>query len=122
MKTLIAFLFAATTALSAALPALADEVEIRMVQAMQSDGLWKFEITVYHPDSGDEHMYSSIAIFTPDETQIGYADVPTPSIGADHVTTQVLNVAIPEDVEYIVIRGKCSDYGWTHDGIIIALR
>lgn len=118
MKKLIAFLIAAITAL----PAFADEVEIRMVQAMQSNGLWKFEITVYHPDTGTDHMYNSVAIFTPNETQIGSADVPTPSIGADHVTTQVLDVHIPEEVEYILIRGKCSDYGWTHDGIVIALR
>jgi len=118
VKTLITFLIALTTAL----PTLADEVEIRMVQAMQSNGLWKFEITVYHPDTGANHMYNSVAIFTPDETQIGYADVPMPSVGADHVTTQVLDVKIPEDVEYILIKGKCSDYGWTHEGVIIALR
>lgn len=115
-------LIAALIALTLPLPARAAEVEIRMVQAMQSDGLWKFKITVYHPDSSAEHMYNSIAIFTPDETRIGYAEVPTPSIGADNVTTQVLNVTIPEDLEYIIVRGKCNDYGWTQTGTIIALR
>lgn len=115
-------LIAALIALTLPLPALSAEVEIRMVQAMQSDGLWKFKITVYHPDTGVDHMYNSVAIFTPDETRIGYADVPNPSIGAGNVTTQVLGVTIPEDLEYIIIRGKCNDYGWTQTGTIIALR
>ncbi len=118
----VRILFAALIALTIPLPVLSAEVEIRMVQAMQSDGLWKFKITVYHPDSGADHMYNSVAIFTPDETRIGYAEIPTPSIGADTVTTQVLNVDIPEELDYIVIRGKCTDYSGAQDGIMIALR
>jgi len=118
----VKLLIAALIALTIPLPALSAEVEIRMVQAMQSDGLWKFKVTVYHPDTGADHMYNSLAIFSPDETRIGYAEIPTPSIGAENVTTQVLNVDIPEDFDYIIIRGKCNDYGWAQDGVMIALR
>lgn len=117
MKTLLAALFA----LLLALPATADEVEVLMVKAMQKDATWQFDITVHHHDEGGEHMMDSVAIFTPDETLIGIAKIPMPSIGADHVTTKVTGVTVPEGVEYILIRGHCSHAGWTHEGIIISL-
>lgn len=117
MKTLFAILL--TLALSA--PVFADEVEILMVKATQSEGLWNFDVTVHHPDDDSDHMMDSVAIFLPDETQLITADIPMPSIGAKHVTTQVKGIEIPEGVEYIIIRGHCNSDGWTHDGIVIAL-
>lgn len=117
MKTLIAILL--TLTLSS--PAFANEVEILMVKATQSEGLWNFDVTVHHPDAGSEHMMDSIAIFLPDETQLTTADIPMPSIGAKHVSTQVKGVTVPQGTEYIIIRGHCNSDGWTHDGIIISL-
>ena len=117
MKTLIAIL----TTLILSLPAYADEVEILMVKATQSVGLWNLDVTVHHPDVGSDHMLDNIAIFTPDETQLVTADIPMPSIGAKHVTIQLNDIDIPEGVEYIIIRGHCSTDGWTHEGIIITL-
>jgi hypothetical protein len=103
------------------LPAYAEEVEILMVKATQSGGLWNLDVTVHHPDASSDHMMDSIAIFLPTEEQLATADIPMPSIGADHVTTQLNDIEIPEGVEYIIIRGHCSTDGWTHEGIIIAL-
>ena len=117
MKTLFAIL----TTLILSLPAHAAEVEILMVKATQSVGLWNLDVTVHHPDVGSDHMMDSIAIFTPDETQLDTADIPMPSIGANHVTIQMNDIDIPEGVEYIIIRGHCSTDGWTHEGIVIAL-
>ncbi len=117
MKTMLAILLTLTLSL----PALADEVEVLMVKATQTDGLWLFSVTVQHPDASSDHMMNSIAIFLPDETKLATADIPMPSIGADHVSAQVKGVAIPEGVEYIIIRGHCSSDGWTHEGIIISL-
>ena len=117
MKTLLAMLLTLTLAL----PAFADEVEVMMVKATQTDGLWLFNVTVQHPDASSDHMMDSIAIFLPDETRLAAGDIPKPSIGANHVSAQVKDVAIPEGVEYIIIRGHCSNDGWTHDGIIISL-
>lgn len=117
MKTLFAIL----TTLILSLPIYADEVEVLMVKATQSAGLWNLDVTVHHSDVGSDHMLDSIAIFTPDETQLVTADIPMPSIGAEHVTIQLNDIDIPEGVEYIIIRGHCSTDGWTHEGIVIAL-
>ncbi len=114
-------LFAILTALILSLPAYADEVEILMVKATQSGGLWNLDVTVHHPDSGSVHMLDSIAIFTPDEVQLVTADIPMPSIGAKQVTIQLNDIDIPEGVEYIIIRGHCSTDGWSQEGIVIAL-
>ena len=117
MKTLFTIL----TILILSLPAYAEEVEILMVKATQANGLWNLDVTVHHPDASSDHMVDSIAIFTPDETQLATADIPLPSIGAERVTTQLNEIDIPEGVKYIIIRGHCSTDGWTHEGIIIAL-
>lgn len=114
-------LFAILTTLILSLPAYADEVEILMVKATQSEGLWNLDVTVHHPDASSDHMMDSIAIFLPNEEQLATADIPMPSIGADHVTTQLNDIEIPEGVEYIIIRGHCNSDGWTREGIIIAL-
>ena len=117
MKTLFAILI--TLILS--LPAYADDVEILMVKATQANGLWNLDVTVHHPDVGSDHMLDRIAIFSPDEVQLATADIPKPSIGAEHTTTQLNDIEIPEGVEFIIIRGHCSSDGWTREGIIIAL-
>ena len=117
MKTLFAIL----TTLILSLPVYADEVEILMVKATQSDGVWSFDVTIHHPDANNDHMMDNIALFSPDEVQLATAEIPMPSIGAKNVTTQLNDIAIPEGVEYIIIRGHCSTDGWTHEGIIIAL-
>ena len=117
MKTI----FAVLLTLTLAFPAIADEVDVLMVKATQSDGVWAFDVTVHHPDASSEHMVDSIAIFSPDEVQLAVADIPKPSIGAANVTTQLKGVIIPEGVEFIIIRGHCNSDGWTHEGIIIAL-
>ncbi len=114
-------IFAILLTITLALPAFADQVEILMVKATQSDGVWNFDVTVHHPDVGSNHMLDRIAIFSPDEVQLETADIPMPSIGAKHVTTQVKGVEVPEGVEYIIIRGHCSTSGWSDEGIIITM-
>jgi hypothetical protein len=104
-----------------AFPAAADEADVLMVKATQSDGLWSFDVTVHHPDASSEHMLDSIAIFSPDEVQLATADIPKPSIGAESVTTQLNDIIIAEGVEFIIIRGHCNSDGWSQEGIIIAL-
>lgn len=117
MKILLTLL----TTLILSLPAYGDEVEILMVKATQLNGLWNLDVTVHHPDAGGDHMLDSVAVFLPTEEQLATADIPMPSIGADHVTAQLNNIEIPEGVEYIIIRGHCNSDGWTHAGIVIAL-
>ncbi len=117
MKLLLAVLFSLTLAL----PAFADKVEILMVKAVHSAGLWNFDVTIHHHDVGSDHMMDSIAIFSPDEVQLETADIPMPSIGAKHITTQVRGVEIPKGTEFIIIRGHCSTDGWSRKGIIIPL-
>jgi len=114
-------LFAVLITLILSLPAFANEVEVLMVKATQSDGVWSFDVTIHHPDADSDHMMDSIALFSPDEVQLATAEIPMPSIGTKNVTTQLNDIEIPEGVEYIIIRGHCSTDGWTHEGINIAL-
>ena len=117
MKSILAILLMFTFTF----PAFADEVEILMVKATQSDSVWSFDVTVHHPDANNTHMLDSIAIFSPEEVQLSSAEIPMPSIGAENVTAKLKDIVIPEEVEYIIIRGHCSNDGWSHQSIIISL-
>lgn len=114
-------LFAILVALTLSLPVYADEVDVLMVKAMQHDGMWQFNITVHHPDSGNDHMVDSIAIFTPDGTEITTIAVPTPHVGAEHVTIMITDIPLAQGTEYIMIRGHCNKDGWAHEGVMIYL-
>lgn len=121
LETHVRTIFTILLTLILSLPAYAEKVEILMVKAIQSDGLWSFDVTVRHPDASIDHMMDSIAIFLPNDEQLAFADVPLPSIGAPHMTTQLTDIKIPEGIEYVVIRGRCSKDGWNPEGLIIAL-
>ncbi len=121
LETYVKTLFTILLTLILSLPAHAAEVEIMIIKATQSDGLWSFDVTVRHPDASTDHMMDSIAIFLPNETQLVTTDIPMPSIGAKHITIQLNDIEIPEGIEYIIIRGHCSTDGWTPEGIVIAL-
>ncbi len=114
-------LFALVTALFLATPALADEAEITMVAARQIDGLWQFDVTVKHPDTGAEHMLRSIAVFT-DETILARISVQRPSVGFATVTYRIPGVAVDGTLDEVMLRAECSVDGWSKSGIPIALR
>ena len=120
-ETYVKTIFTILLTLILSLPTYAEEAEVLMVKATHSNGLWNFDVTVHHPDVSIEHMMNSIAVFLPTEEQLAIAEIPKPSIGSEHVTTQLNEIAIPEDVEYIIIRGHCNSDGWTPEGIVISL-
>jgi len=114
-------LFALVTALFLAAPAFAEEAAITMVAARQVDGLWQFDVTVEHPDSGAEHMLKAIAVFSGD-TILARIDVPRPSVGFSTVTYRIPGVVVDVGLDEVMLRALCSVDGWSESGIPITLR
>jgi len=118
LKTLIALI----VVLFSTLPALADEADVEMVSARQIDGLWQFDVTATHPDTGADHMLNSIGVFTVDGKELAQIDVKRPSVGSATVTYRIPDVLIPKGLGRVIILAQCSVDGWAHSGIAIDLR
>ena len=108
MKTLIA-LFATLTATAS----LASDVEIVNVQAVQSSGAWRFDVTLRHADSGWEHYADGWEVLATDGTSLGMRVLAHPHVNEQPFTRSLGGVMIPEGITEVTIRARDNVDGWT---------
>ncbi len=109
-KLLAAVLMVAS--LSSALPVHAGEVEVVAVDAeQQSDGKWRFSVTLLHDDEGWDHYANRWDVVGPDGTVYGERVLLHPHENEQPFTRSLSGVAIPENVTRVVVRGNDSVHG-----------
>lgn len=95
-----------------ALPAHAGEVEVVAVDAeQQSDGKWRFSVTLLHDDEGWDHYANRWDVVGPDGTVYGERVLLHPHENEQPFTRSLSGVAIPDDVTSVVVRGNDSVHG-----------
>ncbi len=108
MKPLIALIATLTTT-----AALASDVEIVNVQASQSGGAWRFDVTLRHADSGWDHYADGWEVLAPDGTSLGMRVLAHPHVNEQPFTRSLGGVVIPSGITEVVIRARESVDGWT---------
>lgn len=103
------------------LPATAGDVSLLMVRAKFSNGYWHFHVTAHHPDTGHEHMLDTVTVFSPDGDVLGTSVLSRPSYGSDHISTKIMNVTIPSEIDHVLIKAHCNVDGWSEPGMVIDL-
>ena len=103
--TLIATLCATTS--------LASDVEIVNVQATQSSGTWRFDVTLRHADSGWEHYADGWEVLAADGTSLGLRVLAHPHVNEQPFTRSLGGVLIPEGTTEVTIRARDNVDGWT---------
>lgn len=95
-----------------ALQAHAGEVEVVAVDAeQQSDGNWRFSVTLLHDDEGWDHYADRWDVVGPDGTVYGERVLLHPHVTEQPFTRSLSGVAIPEDVTQVIVRGNDSVHG-----------
>lgn len=95
-----------------ALPAHAGEVEVVAVDAeQQSDGKWRFSVTLLHDDEGWDHYANRWDVVGPDGSVYGERVLLHPHENEQPFTRSLSGVAIPEGVTSVVVRGNDSVHG-----------
>ncbi|MEM1345264.1 MAG: hypothetical protein AAGI34_11880, partial [Pseudomonadota bacterium] len=95
-----------------AAPALAGEADVLAVDARQSGSGWRFEVTVAHADTGWDHYADAWRVVAPDGTVLGTRTLHHPHVDEQPFTRALSGVAIPEDVERVIVESHDSVHGW----------
>lgn len=109
------------TLMTFALPALASPPTITAVKASQSNGGWRFDVTLSHPDSGWEHYADGWRVLDMDGNEIGMRVLAHPHINEQPFTRSLGSVQIPNGVKQVQIEARCIVDGWTGTPLTVTL-
>jgi len=105
-----------------ALPAMAGEVEIVDAEASrETAGSWRFSVTLRHADEGWDHYADMWRVEAPDGTVLGERELLHPHVDEQPFTRSLSGVAIPDDLDEVVIRARDNVDGWAEETLIVTL-
>lgn len=113
--------------IAAALPTVetstpAPDVTIEFVRAHQSQpGVWRFDVTLNHPDTGWEDYTDGWHVATVDGTILGTRILLHPHENEMPFTRSLSGVAIPDDVTEVLIRAHDLVSGYEPDTVRVPL-
>ncbi len=96
-----------------AIPALAiaDTPEIVAVKASETNGAWRFDVTVRHDDEGWEHYADGWGVYDMDGRELGYRTLLHPHVNEQPFTRSLNAVVIPTSIKSVTIRPHDSIHG-----------
>jgi len=108
--------------LAGVIPAVAKEADVVGVEtSRQSDGTWRFSVTVSHADEGWDHYADRWDVIGPDGTVYGARVLAHPHVDEQPFTRSLSGVAIPDDVDEVIIRAHDSVHGLGGAEMTVAL-
>ena len=110
MRHFIAALLAGTVLLAG--PALADDPVVETAAATRTGDTWRFAVTLSHPDTGWDHYADGWEVLTPDGTRLGFRELLHPHVTEQPFTRSLGDVALPDGLDRVLIRPRCSVDGW----------
>ncbi len=92
--------------------ASAGEADVVAVEAAREDpGTWRFDVTVAHGDEGWDHYADKWEVLAPDGRVLGARVLLHPHVGEQPFTRSLGGVAIPEDIDRVILRAHDSVHG-----------
>lgn len=83
--------------------ASADIPTILSVNATQTDGTWRFDVSLLHADTGWDHYADGWGVYMEDGTELGYRTLAHPHVNEQPFTRSLSGVSIPEDLTEVFI-------------------
>lgn len=108
--------------LALAAPALADPPVIESVSARQSGDIWRFDVTLSHPDTGWEHYADGWRVLAMDGTELGMRVLAHPHVTEQPFTRSLGNVRVPAGAIEVQIEARCLVDGWAGAPVTVSLR
>jgi len=95
-----------------AAPALADPAEITNIAARETDGGWRFDVTLLHADTGWEDYADGWRIEDADGAILGERPLAHPHVDEQPFTRSTSGVVIPDGVTEVFVRARTNVDGW----------
>ena len=87
----------------------ADVVDVTVSE--QRDGVFRFDVTVAHADTGWEHYADRWEVVAPDGTILGTRTLLHPHENEQPFTRSLSGVAIPSDIDTVTVRAHDNVHG-----------
>lgn len=111
--------FAAALLVSAA---AAEEPKIDNVVARQaSDGSWRFDVTISHPDTGWDHYADGWRILDMAGNELGMRVLAHPHVEEQPFTRSLSGVRIPEGTREVQVQARDKPGGWNSGTTVVRL-
>jgi hypothetical protein len=94
--------------------AQAGEADVVDVEVRRSgDGIWRFDVTVRHADTGWDHYADAFEVVAPDGTVLATRTLLHPHVDEQPFTRSISGVAIPGGIGEVTVRAhdKVDGYG-----------
>lgn len=111
-----------TVALFCAAPVFADAPVINNVQASQTGGLWSFDVTISHGDTGWDDYADGWRVVDADGKELGMRDLAHPHVNEQPFTRSLSGVSIPAGTVEVGIQVRDSVGGWSNNITRVKLR
>lgn len=122
VATLVLFLMYVPSVLAQHNPDL-DYAQVRDVVATeQRDGVWRFDVTVVHNDTGWDHYADAWQVLDNRTGDLlGERTLLHPHVNEMPFTRSLSGVAIPNDVTEVRVRARCNVHGYGGREMVISL-
>lgn len=101
----------------------AEEPRIDNVTARQaSDGTWRFDVTISHPDTGWDHYADGWRILDMNGAELGMRKLAHPHVEEQPFTRSLSGVRIPEGTRQVQVQARDTPGGWNSGTTIVRLR
>ncbi|MEM1045739.1 MAG: hypothetical protein AAGL24_06295 [Pseudomonadota bacterium] len=92
--------------------AVAGEADIVGVEAVETaPGIWRFDVTVRHADTGWDHYADRFDIVAPDGTVLGERILAHPHVDEQPFTRSLSGVAVPDGITSVTVRAHDNVHG-----------
>jgi len=115
MKYILPFLALLAT------PAQSDPPVIEAVKPSHSEAGWRFDVTLRHPDTGWDHYADAWEVISPDGTVLGTRLLAHPHVDEQPFSRSLGGISVPDGVDIVQIRARCSVDGWANAPFSVAL-
>ena len=109
------FLIAAAATASAGPPRIDD------VRAMRTGDTWRFDVTIFHPDTGWDHYADAWRILDMQGNVLGVRILAHPHVDEQPFTRSLSGVRIPEGTTQVQVQARDKPAGWNTSTVVFTL-
>lgn len=103
--------------------ALAEPPKVDHVAFRQaSNGTWRFDVTISHPDTGWNHYADAWRVLDMDGNQLGIRELAHPHVEEQPFTRSLSGVRIPDGTTRVQIQARDKPGGWNPATRTVTLR